>query len=138
MKKVRNIVLILIFLTVLSVIIFWPGVLGISLNNRYSFPLGTLISWAGLIAFTLFFYLVFPKQRQIRMAFIFKNFLLFNFFLSLFWGIISFVFAGNWSFSFQNNSMFVVWIILTLVIIFFPPLLYLLWFMLRIFSKKSI
>jgi hypothetical protein len=70
--------------------------------------LGTLVSWIGLIAFTSAIYLAFNKidraSNSIRQ--IIRIVSGSTIILALLWGLIGFVFAGNWAFVFQNHDEF--------------------------------
>jgi hypothetical protein len=73
-----------------------------------AFPLGTIVSWIGLIALTSTIYLAFNKidrasnsaHKKIRIAFAGIVILAFS------WVLIGFLLAGNWAFTFQNHDEF--------------------------------
>jgi hypothetical protein len=73
-----------------------------------AFPFGTLISWIGLIALTTSVYLAFIKiigsdsSNHRIFGFAFKSIVI----LAALWGIIGFLLAGNWAFTFQNHEEF--------------------------------
>jgi hypothetical protein len=107
--------------------------------------LGTLVSWIGLISVTFTIYLAFNKIHHSNNSFhriirIVSGSIVV---LALFWGLIGFLFAGNWAFTFQNHDEFrgsieasrYFWIF-TATLILLPVLLFLiLWLLLLI--KRS-
>lgn len=74
---------------------------------NFSVPLGTFITWIGMIAFNLLLFIVYrkikhPVSRTTFYRVFMKIFLLFAFI----WGFVSFGLAGNWSFTFGPSETF--------------------------------
>ncbi|MEZ5104743.1 MAG: hypothetical protein R2757_09630 [Draconibacterium sp.] len=123
MKKISSIISLLVFLLGLYILFFQSGWLVISLSSKAEFPLGTLVSWGMIIAFSYFVYSVFPSdivtksgKRYLMLA---KVFL----FTGVFWGIISFLLSGNWNWSFHHMPLFFIWTAITLLQILVPFLI---------------
>lgn len=73
----------------------------------FSVPLGTFITWAGMIAFNLLLFIVHrkikhPVSRTTFYWLFMKIFLL----LAFVWGFVSYGLAGNWSFTFEPSETF--------------------------------
>jgi hypothetical protein len=62
------------------------------------FPAGTLVAWLGFVSLAI---LCFPFPPIFKLHLISACFSVFN---ALIWGIVSYVFAGNWQFEFSNES----------------------------------
>lgn len=97
---------ILIFCLIL--IVTGSPILGTPVFNKTTFPSGTLISWIGLIALTFLIYLAFNKSYNSTSS----NRRILRFvsgiivILAFLWGLIGFLLAGNWAFTFQNHNEF--------------------------------
>ncbi|WP_163714370.1 hypothetical protein [Mangrovibacterium lignilyticum] len=97
-----------IFISCLLLVATGSPILGNPVLKDSTFPIGTIISWAGLIALLNTTYLVFNKNgyshqssfRLLRLAF--QSMLI----LASAWGLIGFLLAGNWAFTFQNQDEF--------------------------------
>ena len=79
-----------------------------ALIKSLAFPVGTLTTWMGLVAFPLVFYL---SHRSIRVpgtsfekmiSWSFKSLVL----LGFSWGFISYILAANWGFNFEVRENF--------------------------------
>lgn len=133
MRWLTLVVLPLVFFIVLGIFILKPEILGISIFPSFSFPLGTIISWLGIIVLSSFFYLVFPSTQKTAFVAVLKNILKINVLLGFFWGLISFVLAGNWTFQFTNKQAnFLFWMIITASIVLLPVFIFIIWFVQKI------
>ncbi|MHC1732664.1 MAG: hypothetical protein AB9888_11650 [Bacteroidales bacterium] len=135
----------IIFVSCLFLIVTGSPILNVPLFKESAFPLGTIVSWIGLIAFTFTIYLISNKihranisvHKIIRIAF--GSTVI----LALLWGLIGFLFAGNWAFTFQNHDAFrggieasrCFWIF-TSTLVLMPVLLFLV-LVLMLLIKKS-
>jgi len=92
----------------LILIVTGSPILNRPLNDNSTFPLGTFISWIGIIALTLTVYFAFirilgSKSSKYRiLRFVFKSIIV----LASIWGFIGFILADNWAFTFQNHDKF--------------------------------
>jgi glucan phosphoethanolaminetransferase (alkaline phosphatase superfamily) len=70
--------------------------------------LGTLVSWIGLITVTFAIYLTSNKIHRTNNSIrqIIRIVSGSTIILALLWGLIGFLFAGNWAFVFQNHDEF--------------------------------
>lgn len=134
----------IILISCLFLILRGSPILNIPLIKEGTFPIGTLISWIGLISFNIAIYLIFnvihKSNRSIDMIFrfAFRSIII----LASLWGFIGFLLANNWAFTFENHVEFrggigasqYFWIY-TASLVLFPVLLILIyWFILL--SKK--
>lgn len=120
MKYIKFGLLPLLLLVSLYVLFFQPGILGISIVENGEFPLGTLISWLIVFLFSLFFYLIISVESKNIFGRISNVLLVFNVLIGAFWGLFSFLLAGNWNFVFNDNLAFYTWIGCTLLVFFIP------------------
>lgn len=97
-----------ITVSVVTLLVTGSPLLNMSLNKAQSFPLGTLITWAGMISLPLTVYwglaaLRKPSGRTNRwLSIVLKTCIA----LGLFWAPIAYLLAGNWSFSFAERETF--------------------------------
>jgi hypothetical protein len=109
--------------------------------------LGTIVSWIGLIAFTFTMYLAFNKIHRANNSIhrIIKSIFGSIVILAFLWGLIGFLFAGNWAFTFQNHDEFrgsieasrYFWIF-TASLVLLPVILFLInWLLLLLLIKRS-
>lgn len=98
----------IILISCLILVVTGSPILNIPLYEGSAFPLGTLVSWIGLIAFTSAIYLAFNKIDRVSNSIrqIIRIVSGSTIILALLWGLIGFVFAGNWAFVFQNHDEF--------------------------------
>ena len=98
----------IIFMACLLLIVTGSPILSKPVQQDSAFPIGTIISWAGLVALVNTTYLVFNKishsyQSNFKLLrFAFRSLLI----LASTWGLAGFLFAGNWAFTFQNQDEF--------------------------------
>ena len=84
------------------------SILGISLSDTSNVPLGTFITWLGIIALPLTIYFGIEKlrnpvsQKDKYVALLWRGI----FFLSIIWLPICYLLAGNISFSFSEKATF--------------------------------
>lgn len=98
----------IILVSSIFLIVTGSPILNIPVNKESTFPSGTLVSWIGLIALTVTIYFGFNKilrsnnssHRIFRFAFI--SIII----LASLWGLIGFLLANNWAFTFQNHDEF--------------------------------
>ena len=135
MKSFRFIIPLIVFLGCIYLFAFQPQILLVSVFEGKSIPLGTLVSWLGLIAFVYFFYLILPFNVNNSIEKILKRILVLGVYLSLFWGIVSYFLLGNWGFNFDNSTYSMVWIVLTCSIVLIPVFLTIVFVLLRLFRK---
>jgi len=87
-------------------LIIGSPLLTFSLDNSENVPLGTFTTWAGIICLPLTVYLGVQEFRNPKskvdksLALLLKVIL----WLAVFWAPISYLLAGNWSFSFNGYS----------------------------------
>lgn len=97
-----------VLLTSLFFLVTGSSILNYSLNKENSLPLGTFITWFGIISLPLSIYLGVSEFRNPtkKMTKAFANLLKIVLILSVFWIGISYLLAGNLSFSFSEKSTF--------------------------------
>ena len=73
------------------------------------FPFGTLMTWIGMISLPLFIYSGFRILREDVHPFLqaLRNLIRASILLSISWGVLCYLLAGNWSYSFGQGSSFV-------------------------------
>jgi len=107
-RKLYFLVSIFITIVVLMLLITGSSVLNVNLAKQSSIPLGTFITWAGMVSFPLSLYWGIKRLRK-------PNGLLTRFLSSLLkiiivmgilWVPISYLLAGNLSFSFSEKDQF--------------------------------
>jgi len=69
-------------------------------------PLGTLITWAGIVSLPMASLLGFHRflNRDSRLAKISKSLMICLLVLSVSWGFVAYGLAGNWAFNFSNQT----------------------------------
>lgn len=108
MKKTHLISLALIATVAITAVLLATGseILVKSFFNL-SVPLGTFITWIGIIAFN---YLLFSVQRKIKnpvsQAAFYRLFMKAFLLIAFLWGFVSYALAGNWSFTFEPSETF--------------------------------
>lgn len=104
-----------------------PELLGVSISNSLNFPFGSLISWFGIVAYTLLLHLFIEISTKYILSQVGKRLMNFHLGLALFWLPVSYFISGNLAFAFQNKPIaFKLWIGYTLAILLFPLPLFLL------------
>ena len=120
----------------LYILFFEPEWLGINLFKKSAFPLGTLISWFIIFDFSLLVYWLLPKKITMKSGKIYKILSQFLIVISFFWGVLSYILCGNWSWNFDNKNHFYTWIISTAILIFAQLFLLFILIFKRIFKKE--
>ena len=96
--------------TVSSLVLLITGssLLTLNLNPEGNLPLGTFITWAGMIALPFTIYWGNKKLRKPihKVDKILSTLLLALLILGWLWAPISYVLAGNWSFTFSEREAF--------------------------------
>ncbi|WP_163326084.1 hypothetical protein [Draconibacterium mangrovi] len=128
MKKSTKLILLVSVLGVTLYCLFvQPELLGINLSKKLNFPLGSLISWSGIVAYVLLFHLSIKLPTKSIFSKVGKQLRYLHLGLALFWLPVSYFISGNLAFAFQNKPIaFKLWIGYTLVILLFPLFLILL------------
>ncbi len=147
-RKTWLLLAVLIAISSCLLLITGSSLLTLPVDSSNSVPLGTFITWAGLIAFPMSFYLGVKEFRKPTGKF---NMLLslslkFILLLALLWVPISYLLAGNLSFSFTEKATFqggqlaMRWFwLFTYGIFVVPIVIYLLYQISRLFgSSKNI
>lgn len=108
MKKIPFFISLMLTLLVILIFIFCPHLLTFALDKNNSIPLGTFITWLGFISYTLTFYfgikrLQSPKKSHEKvLAYVLKSII----FLAILWIPISYLLAGNMTFTFTESITF--------------------------------
>lgn len=131
MKHIKNIVLPILLLGLAYLVFFQPEFLTLSINKQNTIPAGTIISWLFIVVFVLLFLFNISIKTSNLFDRVLRFILFGNVFLAFFWGLISYSLAGNWTFNFDNESQFFVWIAITALILIVPVLIALI----KIFRK---
>ncbi len=129
---------ILIFASI-YILIYQPQILEIPVFKSLNLPLGSLISWLLVFLIPMFFYLNLGFRSDSKAQQWLKIILKVNILVSLLWGFISYLIAGNWNFIFTNNTGLMRWIGFTTIIVITPLLIFLFWVVLkliRLFQKE--
>jgi len=124
-KKSKLILAIILVLAPVFIVLFNAEILTRSVMNGSSIPIGSFISWGGVFGYSLFFHLLFPSERKTVLLRVLKIILFWNLILSIFWGALSAILSGNWAFNFENQFVFNVWIVITVLILIIPVIVYL-------------
>lgn len=135
MNRTTKLILLLSVLGVTFYCLFvQPELLGIGISQKLNFPLGSLISWIGIVAYTLLVHLLIKFSKKSLLSQVSKLLKHFHLMLALFWLPVSYFISGNLAFAFQNKPIaFKLWIGYTLVILLFP----LLFVVLNCFGKSE-
>ncbi|WP_372648275.1 hypothetical protein [Draconibacterium sp.] len=126
-KSIKHILLLSVLVFTFYCLFVHPELLGISLSKKLNFPLGSLISWSGIVAYTLLLHLFIKRPSKSTLSKVGKQLRFLHLGLALCWLPVSYFISGNLAFAFQNKPIaFKLWIGYTLVILLFPLLLILL------------
>ncbi len=132
-KRTKIIVLLVILGFTFYCLFVQPELLGISISKSLNFPLGSLISWGGVVSFVLISHLIIIIPTESKLYKIYKILKGVHVCLSLVWLPVSYALSGNLAFTFQNKeNLYNIWIYYTLVILLFPIILILL----KVFNKS--
>ncbi|MBT8260717.1 MAG: hypothetical protein KJN82_05340 [Bacteroidia bacterium] len=98
----------IVTITSITLLVAGSSLLTIPLDNKKTIPLGTLITWAGMISLPLTIYWGIKELRKptIRLNKILAVCLKIIIILGILWVPISFLLAGNLSFSFSGKELF--------------------------------
>ncbi len=107
-RRLLFILALIIFIVTLVLLMTGSKWLVISLSDTKNIPSGTFITWLGLIALPTSIILgvnslYFPKNKRDRL---FKKIMLFAVILAVIWFPVSYLLAGNISFSFTEKAVF--------------------------------
>ncbi|MBO6607321.1 hypothetical protein [Psychroserpens sp.] len=107
-RRLLFILALIVFVVTLVLLVTGSKWLVISLSDTQNIPSGTFITWLGLIALPASIILginglYFPKNKRDRL---FKKIMLFAVILAILWVPISYLLAGNLSFSFTEKAVF--------------------------------
>ena len=93
---------------VIIILVTGSPLLKIALDNEATIPLGTLITWAGMISlpFTIYWGTKELRKPSNELNRILSGFLKFIIILGILWVPISYLLAGNLSFSFSEKETF--------------------------------
>ena len=145
MRKLALIVPLIIFATASVLLISASPLLTYNLSKKSFFPLGTIITWVGIISLPTFIFLAisgFRKPNNILEK-IFKWIFLNLIAISSVWGILGFVLAKNWSFTFSNTAEgfrggtaagYWFWN-LTYILVLLPVLITIIYFLFSLFKR---
>lgn len=120
MKKVKILISAVFLLTSVSLLVFSPDIM---VSSNGDTPMGTFVSWFAVISYALFWYYILPDFTNARFFRYLRKVKDIHFLLSLFWGAISALLAGNWQFTFHNRPIqFEIWMIFTCFLVVGPLL----------------
>ena len=96
----------LIFISSLWLLVTASPLLLTSLLNKPYIPNGTIITWLGLLSlpFMIFSWRKFSKINPTRISRLLNIMLAVTFIIELAWPFVSYILAGNWSFSFSGEA----------------------------------
>lgn len=116
MKRLTKFIIPVLFLAALYILFFKPEWLGIIIINNPSVPLGTFISWALILLFSMFM----VQNIALNHDTLFERILKANLIMAVLWGFVSYFLSGNWTFTFREMTCFKIWVIYTAVIFLLP------------------
>ncbi len=97
---------IVVVLIVALIVVFAPQWLLISLSRNSNFPLGTIIIWLGIIAWSTTIYFGIGKfhghNRSTTVSF-YRALLILSIILAGLWGGVGYYFSNNWAFNFSGS-----------------------------------
>lgn len=108
MRKIYFLFSLAIFLTVLTLLVTGSSVLNLALDKEGSLPLGTLLTWLGFVALPLTIYWGSRSMREPQKPVEkwLSRALKFAMVLAILWVPISYLLAGNLSFTFRGQEEF--------------------------------
>lgn len=107
-RKTYFFVCLLVSIGTIFLLVTGSSLLTLSLNSKKTIPFGTLITWAGMVSLPLTIYYGMKEFRKPTTNFnkILAGFLKVIITLGILWVPISFLLAGNLSFSFSEKETF--------------------------------
>jgi hypothetical protein len=104
-NKLLTILLVVGWVVCVILLVSGLPLLGVSLIGQ-SFPVGTLITWIGLVALPLALFTAFPGLRNPVSGAdkFFRLLLLVILILAGLWGLFAFLLSGNWAFTFDGTA----------------------------------
>lgn len=117
-EKITLVFLISVIILLLLVFLFKAEWLTIDIGRNL--PVGTLISWLLIVTYATVMLLIFNRKTENRMRRFLAILLKINLALASVWGFVSFLLSGNWSFNFDNEKWFAIWIYYTSFIFVLP------------------
>ncbi len=136
MKQLKKFILPVVLLALVYLVAFQPELLTLSINKQNTIPAGTIISWLFILVFVLIFFFNTSFKTGNLFERLLRNILIADVSLALFWGVISFFLAGNWTFTFDQQNRFYVWIGITVLILILPVLVLVIRLIKRIFERN--
>jgi len=108
MRKIYFWSALMLTLTVIILLVTGSPLLTISLNREKMIPFGTLITWAGMVAlpFSIFWGVKELRKPSNQINRILSGFLKIVILLGILWVPISYLLAGNLSFTFTEKATF--------------------------------
>ena len=108
--KAKPVFLISLIILIICTYLLASGsdILGKSLIKGQNLPVGTLVAWAGLVSLPLTFYAGMSKVKRTFTSArkIFRYAIMVFVILAALWGPVSYLLAGNWSFTFEQQAGF--------------------------------
>ena len=107
-RKIYFYIALILTLSTFTLLVTGSSILTIALDTDKSIPFGTLITWAGMISLPLTIYWGVKELRRPtkKLNKILSGFLIIIIILGILWVPISYLLAGNLSFSFSENETF--------------------------------
>lgn len=107
-RKTLFLMAILVTLCVLGLLVTGSSLLVVALDKDESIPLGTFITWAGMISLPLAIYMGIKELRKPTSQFysVLSGGIKLTLLLAILWIPISYLLAGNISFSFSEKASF--------------------------------
>jgi hypothetical protein len=136
MKKIKMFVLV-IFVACLFILFFKTEWLVLAFIVNPAVPLGTLIVWLLVVAYSLLMFFILPNNSKNKIVKLSKRLLNYLLYPSFFWGVVSYLLSGNWAFNFTNKINFTIWIIYTALIMILPLVVLVIIFMRKIVNRMA-
>lgn len=107
-NKIIGIMASVLFLCCSYLILTGSPVTTMALMEDYNLPAGSFIAWIGLTCLQTAVYYSFSSIHKPKKLFLMIISVLIKMtgLIAFFWGIISFILSGNWSFNFASNEGF--------------------------------
>ena len=107
-RKVLFLIYLILTLTVITLLVTGSSLLTIPLDNANTIPLGTFITWAGIVSFPMSIYwgvreLRWPTKRLNHFLAIFLKLIIL---IAILWVPLSYLLAGNIAFTFSEKASF--------------------------------
>lgn len=109
-KRISIVVLLILLVVCIVLTVSKPELLTENTLAIKTLPFGNLLSWVIIFAYALLMQLLYPHKSSSVFEKVFSKLIFLNAICALFWGLISFFLAGNWSFVFADGPRFQLWI----------------------------